>query len=174
MPELNWNVILMALLYAALTGIFNLIFARKSQIEAWAESKPRVAAILKLSRALGFDPWNVLSGLSLLFKSKLPEIQKSDSAIAKVEQRKADEKRLGPTSLVPPVLVLMLFAGLSQQACDPRKPPCDESRLQAVDRRYAARVAATCLAKYDTKEECPEYPALKAEHRRELRAECPQ
>jgi hypothetical protein len=113
MPELNLNAILAALGYAALTGIFNLIFARKSQIEAWAESKPRLAALLKLTRSVGFDPWNAISALSLFFAKKLPEIQKSDSTIAKLEQRKADEKRLGgdgPVSKrsVPPIVMLAL------------------------------------------------------------------
>jgi hypothetical protein len=173
MPTLDWNTILAALGYAALTGIFNLIFARKSQIEAWAESRPRLAAILKLTRSLGFDPWNALSALSLMFKSKLPEIQKSDSTIARVEQRKADEKRLGPTSIIPPAMMLMLcFVALL--GCNPRKPPCDESKLRAIDARYIERVGATCLTKYSYADDCPEYPALKAQHRAELREACPQ
>ncbi len=58
--------------------------------------------------------------------------------------------------------------------CNPRNPPCDEAKLRAIDARYIERVTAVCLPKYDTKEECPEFPALQADHRRELRAECPQ
>ena len=136
MPELNWNVILSALAYAALTGIFNLIFARKSQIEAWAESRPRLAALLKLSRSLGFDPWNAISALSLFFAKKLPDVQKSDSPIAKAEQRKADAKRLAdePVSIVPPgtpLLVLLVagLLGLSQQACNRDARPCSAEDL---------------------------------------------
>ncbi len=173
MPELNLNVILTLAAYAAITGVLNLILARKSQIEAWSEAHPKLAAGAKLLRAIGLDPWQIVASLSLFFRSKLPEIQKSDSTIAKVERRKADEKRLGPTSIIPPAMMLMLCLAL-MMGCDPRKPPCDESKLRAADQRYADRVAATCLAKYDTKEECPEFPALKAQHRAELREVCPQ
>lgn len=95
MPELNWNVILTALLYAALTGILNLVLARKSQVEAWSEAHPKLAAGAKLLRAIGLDPWQIIASLSLFFRSKLPEIQKSDSTIARTEQRKADAKALG-------------------------------------------------------------------------------
>lgn len=86
LPVLGWWL---------LTGIINLAFAYKSQIEAWAESNPRLASLLKLSRALGFDPWNLLSSLKLLASKKLPDAQKADSPIAKLEQKRADAKRLG-------------------------------------------------------------------------------
>lgn len=129
MPTLDWNTVLAALGYAALTGIFNLIFARKSQIEAWAESRPRLAALLKMTRSLGFDPWNALSALSLFFAKKLPQVQKSDSVIAQVEQQKASAKARADAAgddtvhFGPPLLVL-LVAGLclSQQACSSWKP----------------------------------------------------
>ena len=86
LPVLGWWL---------LTGIINLAFAYKSQIEAWAESNPRLASMLKLSRAIGFDPWNFLSSLKLFAQKKLPDAQKADSPIGKFEQRKADLKRLG-------------------------------------------------------------------------------
>ena len=59
-------------------------------------------------------------------------------------------------------------------ACDPRTPPCDESKLRAIDERYATAVLEKCLAKYDAKEQCPEFEGLQAEHRRQLREACPQ
>jgi hypothetical protein len=63
---------------------------------------------------------------------------------------------------------------LALVACGPRQLPCDESKLRAADAAYLARVATVCLPFYSSAAECPEYPALKADHRRELRSICPQ
>lgn len=161
------------LLWGALSGVLNLILTRKSQIETWVNAHPRLAAWSKLLRSIGFDPWAAHAWLTLLGKKRLPEAQQADSPIAKLERRKADDKRLGPTSIIPPTMLLMLCLVLLV-GCDPRKPPCDESKLRAVDLRFVERVTATCLPKYDRAEDCPEYPALKAQHRAELRQECLQ
>lgn len=75
--------------------------------------------------------------------------------------------------VVVPVLLMTLLPALALQGCDPRRPPCDESKLQAADRRYIERVGAECLPRYDRKEDCPAWPALKAEHSRELKEICP-
>jgi hypothetical protein len=116
MPVINWNVILSGLLFAALTGIFNLILGHKSQVEAWAESNPKLAAILKFTRALGFDPWNLIAAISLIVQKKLPEAQKSDSVIAQTEQKKADAKLDADETVrvVPagPLLVLLFVCSL--------------------------------------------------------------
>lgn len=64
--------------YAAL-GVISLLVARKSQIDAWAESKPRLAALLKAMRALGLDPWMLLQALSLLFRKRLPATSRDPS-----------------------------------------------------------------------------------------------
>lgn len=53
-------------------GLVSLALANRSQIDAWAEKHPRVAGALKLVRALGFDPWLLVQGLSLLIRKKLP------------------------------------------------------------------------------------------------------
>lgn len=59
--------------WAAVTGVLNLLIGHKSQVNAWAESHPRVAAVLKLCRAVGLDPWMIIQSLSLVVKGKLPE-----------------------------------------------------------------------------------------------------
>lgn len=134
------------LLWGGLTGIINLAFGYKSQIEAWAESRPKVAALLKLSRAVGLDPWNILSAVKLAATKKLPDAQKADSPIAKSEQRKADAKAkesgLDDTQHFGPLLVL-LFAGLclSQQACS--SVPLTSKRCSFDNLEYSAHVA-TC------------------------------
>lgn len=51
--------------------------------------------------------------------------------------------------------------------------PCDESKLRAIDAEYSAKVIAECLPKYDTKEACPAFAGLQAEHRRQLKEACP-
>jgi hypothetical protein len=68
--------ILTLLAYAAATGILNLVLSKRSQVDAWAEKQPRLAAVLKLCRAIGFDPWMAIQSLSLAVKGKLPESAK--------------------------------------------------------------------------------------------------
>lgn len=67
--------------YGIATGALNLLLARRSQVDAWAESRPRIAAILKLLRAIGFDPWMVVQALSLFFLKRLPAASR-DPALA--------------------------------------------------------------------------------------------
>lgn len=86
------NTFLAALAYALITGAFNLLLGHKSQVEAWAESNPGIAAVLKFTRAIGLDPWGIIAALSLTFQKKLPEAQKADSAIAMRETVKAEAK----------------------------------------------------------------------------------
>lgn len=229
MKDLLLSYVLPLLLWGALSGVLNLILTRKSQIEAWVNAHPTLAAWSKFLRSVGFDPWAFHAWLTLLVKKKLPEAQQANSPIAKLEQRKADAKALGVDPRDPPgggggvvdpqptrihferpndyppdepaecsslpwwaflqlhmrrrgvyliaghgALVLFAAASLVVVGCEPRKPPCDESQLRAISKRYIERVTVVCLAKYDRKEDCPEWPALKADHRRELREVCPQ
>jgi hypothetical protein len=177
------NVLLPLILWGAISGVLNLILTRKSQIETWVNANPRLAAWSKFLRGVGFDPWAVIAWFTLLVKKKLPEAQQSDSPIARLEQRKADAKRLGdePVSIIPPIPPLGIFLLLgaltlltTQSSCATLKPPCDEAKLAAIDASYIAKVSAACLPKYDRKEDCPEFEALRAEHRAELRQECGQ
>lgn len=86
------------MLWGAVSGVLNLMLTRKSQIEAWVNANPRLAAWSKLLRSIGFDPWALHAWATLLVKKKLPEAQQADSDIAKIEQAKAEEKaaRKGP------------------------------------------------------------------------------
>jgi hypothetical protein len=54
------------------TALVNLV-AHKSQVDSWCEKRPKLAAVLKLFRAVGFDPWLLVQSLSLFVKGKLPE-----------------------------------------------------------------------------------------------------
>ncbi len=176
MPQLNWNVIAVSLLYAAATGIFNLILGHKSQVEAWAQSNPKLAAVLKFTRALGLDPWNLFSAALLLLKGKLPAAQQANSPIAKVEQAKADAKlraeAVDDTVRIGPLAVLLLAAlSLHQAACH-SAPPCSEDKLRAIDAAYLADVAKQCLPQYNTAAECPAYEGLRAKHSKALHEAC--
>lgn len=55
-----------------LLGALSLVASRKSQVDAWAESNPRVAGVMKLFRSLGVDPWMLLQSLSLIVRGRLP------------------------------------------------------------------------------------------------------
>jgi hypothetical protein len=103
MPEIDslpsaLAYLLPIILWGAFTGVLNLAFTYKSQIEAWVVANPRLAAWAKFLRSVGFDPWAFRAWLLLLIKKRLPDAQQANSAVAKNEQRKADAKRLGPPS----------------------------------------------------------------------------
>lgn len=163
MPEDVLALVLPVLGWGLLSLMLNLAFGYKSQIEAWAESHPRVAGLLKLTRALGLDPWNALAALKLLAQKRLPEVQKSDSAIARNEQRKADAKRLGDDDGPPPpvsrympplsILCLVLLIGCSHLAKE-AKDPCSEVTLTTIQVGCESRIERECAAGDKT---CPAY-----------------
>lgn len=72
MPDLNINVLLTFAAYAVITGLLNLLLSERSRVDAWAEAHPKVAALLKLLRGLGLDPWHLIAAALLFFKGKLP------------------------------------------------------------------------------------------------------
>lgn len=94
--------VLPLILWGAVSGVLNLMLTRKSQIEAWVSAHPTLAAWSKFLRSVGFDPWALHAWATLLVKKKLPEAQQADSAVARIEQRKADMKRLGVDKDDPP------------------------------------------------------------------------
>lgn len=64
--------------YLAL-GVVSLVLSHRSQIDEWAENNPRLAAVLKLVRALGLDPWMLVQAISLLVRKRLPAAQVAGS-----------------------------------------------------------------------------------------------
>lgn len=124
MPTVNLNAILVGVAYAALTGVFNLVLANKSQIEVWATANPRLAALFKFTRAIGFDPWALFASMTLLFAKKLPAAQRADSPVAvRAEEtvRIIPSRRPGPP--FPPAAALLLLAFVAHsQACAIWKP----------------------------------------------------
>jgi len=164
MPTFDWNIVLTGLLYAALTGVFNLLFAHKSQINAWAEAHPKLAALMKITRAVGLDPQHLWAALALLVKKRLPAVQ---------TEPPAPKSRPGLPSLLMLCFCLVFVVGCGATFANV-KPPCDDARLRAIDNAYIAELSSTCLAKYNRAADCPEYRRIKAKHRAALRNECPQ
>jgi hypothetical protein len=65
--------------------------------------------------------------------------------------------------------------GLTQQGCaaSPAHPACTPERHAEEKTAYLARVNVACAA-YDTAEECPAYPGLKADFERTIDSGCGQ
>jgi hypothetical protein len=119
-------------LYLAVSGLLSFALAHKSQVDAWAEKRPRLAGALKILRGVGLDPWAIAQGLSLLFRGKLPERLKEAQAAEVASQKRQDTINPPPPPPNPPpgmglgggmaaaiaMLLLLLSCGGSQP--DPR------------------------------------------------------
>jgi hypothetical protein len=111
-------------------GLFSLLMSKRSQIDAWAESNPRVAGVMKLLRGLGVDPWLIAQGVMLIVAKRLPATK--------------------PTSRLPPLTVITLVLaclGVSGCAAFPgsQASECSETSLGII--------VADCRLKVDR--ECP-------------------
>lgn len=93
------------LIYGAITGTANLLLSRKSQVELWAESNPKLAGAMKLLRAVGLDPWQIISAISLWATKKLPDAQRSEGL-------KADDPKM-PKPPNPPTFGGMMGGALA-------------------------------------------------------------
>jgi len=124
-----------------LSSLLSLLIARKSQVDAWAESHPRIAAALKLMRSLGLDPWMFVQALSLATLKRLP-------APPAVEKPKPKVTTLPPSAFTGIVLFLLLpllpscAAGASGERCTAEE--LTQGELAAVVIECAARRAQAC------------------------------
>lgn len=100
MPTLDTKHIAVLIAYAVLTAILNLIFSKRSQIDEWCEANPKLAALTKLLRGVGIDPWAIFQSLVLAFTKKLPDYQKQ--SLGELKAKKSPS--------VPPLGVLFLLA----------------------------------------------------------------
>lgn len=84
-------------------GLFSLLMSKRSQIDDWAESNPRVAGVMKLLRGLGIDPWLIVQGVALIVTKRLPATK--------------------PTSKLPPLTIVTLaLVCLGLSGCANWKP----------------------------------------------------
>lgn len=139
-------------LYLAL-GVLNALIAKRSQIDAWAEANPRAAALLKMMRALGFDPWLAVQSLTLALKGRLPLALKSPPEVEPVT--KDPPVPFPPPPPVGPAILLLLLVALSQQACSAarQQEACSEANMAALVAKCRFRVETECGDIPD--EECP-------------------
>lgn len=144
MRETLVSILIPVGLYLAL-GILNALIAKRSQIDAWAEANPRAAALLKMMRALGLDPWMALQSLTLLVKGRLPLALKG---------RQDEPPRvtpIPPPATGPVALFVIAFVALTQQACSSAAPPLtgpctvtDFATMEAKARECEQQVAHDC------------------------------
>lgn len=135
-------------------GVLNLLFARRSQVDVWCNAHPRVAAILKLSRGLGHDPWQVLQAVALWVRGRLPDnIEKIVDFVTK-----------GATVLV----VLLAFAQGCAGAQANARAAADtaaycQKKVLPLNGEYALDLARYCY-EYAHFEDCPAYAELKSNY----------
>lgn len=109
------NYLVPLLIYGAITGIANLLLSKKSQVELWAEANPRLAAVMKLLRAVGLDPWQIISAISLWATKKLPDAQRSEGL--KEADPKIPKPPSTPSGMGPMGGMLALCLCLSLASC---------------------------------------------------------
>ena len=90
-------------IWLAATALLNLL-AHRSQVDAWCERKPRLAAALKVMRGMGLDPWLMVQALSLALRGRLPEALRPP-------EKTPDTLRSGATLLV------LLLGALTLSGC---------------------------------------------------------
>jgi|SRR5688500_6633680 len=131
-------------------GVLALLVARRSQVDAWAESNPRLAGVMKLMRALSIDPWMIAQAFMLILVKRLPEDPKVEIKPPSDDDPPTGENPVGPhATKLPPnprwggpvamVALALIGCGAAQQ---PRE--CDESKVTAHTARCKARVALEC------------------------------
>lgn len=64
----NWVYILLFIAYI----VMHIIYGRRSQIDTWCNSQPRIAGVMKLVRSLFPDYWSFLQAFSLIIFGRLP------------------------------------------------------------------------------------------------------
>jgi hypothetical protein len=130
------------------TALLNLV-AHRSQVDSWCERRPKLAAVLKLFRGVGLDPWLLIQGLTLAFRSRLPLGLRPEPVDVPVE---VDATIPTPSTMRSGTLLLLPLLLLG---CGPRPDACaPESDLAAIEARYVAETMQACRD-YETAAACP-------------------
>jgi hypothetical protein len=160
------------------SGVLSAALAKRSQIDAWCEQRPRLAGFLKLLRSTGLDPWMFVQAVTLIVKARLPVklqaakiIAAQDAAAKGIEtplavvlevQKQRSVRPPPPSSKLPPLALLAVVLVLlgCQGAKSP--DPCSPEALAEIQAEYLAKGAAACK-KGVPLDQCAALPALKAE-----------
>jgi len=152
MPPIDFKHIAVLIAYAVITATLNLIFSKRSQIDEWCEANPKLAALAKLCRGFGIDPWAIFQSVVLAFTKKLPDYQKQS-----LEELKSKPKDPPPPSFPPLAAagfwLLVCFSVLHLTACAPTKPPCDQAKLAAIVAVCTAQ-SQQCVSEGKSEAEC--------------------
>lgn len=119
------------------SGLLSLAFSYKSQINAWAESKPRVAGVMKIIRGVGPDPWIILQGIYLIVRGRLPPALRRD-----------DIDTLPPPPK-PPTFGGLAMLCLLAQSCTPADVPVMTEECLATYSRCRVEVGERCPKYWD-------------------------
>ena len=127
--------------YCVASALLNLVIAERSRVDAWCERHPRIAAVLKIVRAVGVDPWHLVAAASLFVNKQLPEASKRSTSLPRVP----------PLPLVMLSLLLLGCTGSlesAQAARSARAGPTGspERCAELDDRRQLAGGSAKALA----------------------------
>lgn len=119
--------ILVAVGWYFLAGVIAAVFAKKTRIDEWCAQHPKVALVLNLLRATGFDVWKVVASIQNLVRSKagLPPI--------------------APTAVV----LLAVGLGLAQQGCS-----LEAARQARVNSQLQAEKSGRLMAPTRPEAEC--------------------
>jgi hypothetical protein len=160
MPDLNdlltfdWKHLALLVLAALITGVWNLCVAKKTQIDEWSESKPRIAGALKIVRGLGLDPWVIWQGVVLIALGRLPNYTKQSLDDLNGGTIKPPSK---PKPPILPLLMVGVLLGLMVWFCGCQRetvPPCDYAQLQ-VDKAKCVLESEQCADAGLTADTCP-------------------
>jgi hypothetical protein len=157
--------------------LINWLFGRRSQIDAWCLANPYTAGVLKIFRGFGHDPWQILQGVSLIVRKRLPDpiegvvdvvIPPPPRFPEDFKSQVADAARktgLLCLFLIGGALVLAAAFGCStSQAYAETAAKCQKS-IAPLNGEYAAAIVAVVPAcsVYSRLRDCPDYQRVKAD-----------
>jgi hypothetical protein len=145
-----------AILYVA-SALLSLLLGRRSQVDAWAEKHPRIAAALKLMRAVGLDPWLALQSLSLAVKGRLPKPPADQ-----------DDDDKTPPDGGKPVHVFLTLVALAFVGCSAAQEPeaCSEAQLAKLEAAFLAEAVTACKLEQRGYDTCEALPVLREKYDR--------
>jgi hypothetical protein len=150
--------------------LVNLAFARRMRIDAWVAANPRLAGLVDLARAAGWEPWVMLRGLNRLIRGRLPDYWERVVDVVIPPPPRTPIIPLAVDEAVKKTGVLLcvvLACAFAVQACASARAGAKaadycQTALLPLDLKYAGElldVQRVCAARPDP-EDCPEAAEL--------------
>jgi hypothetical protein len=85
----NWFYLVLILAYFVL----HFLYGRRSQIDTWCNSQPRIAGLMKLVRSLFPDYWSFVQGIALIFLGRLPQsyVKIAENVVKVIDDKSAGQ-----------------------------------------------------------------------------------